>query len=127
MANGVSIYWKPGAGAHLLAGPLRRAWQRAGGETGVLGYPVTDHRKTSVESGRFVDFENGSVYWSATTGAHAIHGPIWRTWSALGRERSVLGLPTSGVRKVRGGARVLFQRGAIRWYSASGRTVVRHG
>jgi uncharacterized protein with LGFP repeats len=125
-AGRASIYWKPGAGAHVLGGSLRRAWRRSGGETGVLGYPVTDHQKTPVLDGRFVRFEkNGAVYWSRETGAHAIHGPIWRRWSALGRVRSPLGFPTSDVTAVSGGAVVEFQHGIIRWYSSTGRTVVR--
>ncbi|HSE08284.1 MAG TPA: PQQ-dependent sugar dehydrogenase [Nocardioidaceae bacterium] len=125
-AERASIYWKPSTGAHVVRGKLRRAWRRAGGVTGALGYPVTDHRKTKVGRGRFVNFEkDGAVYWSPKTGAHALHGPIWRKWSAIGKVRSPLGFPTTGVRKVRGGARAEFQNGVIRWYSATRRTVVR--
>jgi uncharacterized protein with LGFP repeats len=125
-AKNASIHWKPSTGAHMIRGQVRSAWRKVGAERGVLGYPTTDSRRTRDGRGRFAHFQNrGSVYWSRATGAHAVHGPIWRTWSAMGRERSVLGYPTSGVRKVPGGQRSRFERGVIRWYSNSGRVVVR--
>jgi glucose/arabinose dehydrogenase len=125
-AKDASIFWKPSTGARAIGGQVRTAWRKVGAERGVLGYPITDHRRTRDGRGRFAHFENrGSVYWSRSTGAHAVHGPIWRKWSTMGRERSVLGYPTSGVRKVPGGQRSRFERGVIRWYSNSGGVVVR--
>lgn len=125
-STATSIYFTPRTGAHLVRNEVRTRWRQLGAERGVLGYPVTDYRRTAVRRARFVDFQNGgSVYWSSRTGAHEVYGPIWRRWTAMGRERSTLGLPTTGVQKVPGGLRSVFQLGVIRWYSATGKTVVR--
>jgi glucose/arabinose dehydrogenase len=120
-----AVYWSTRTGARVVRGALLQRYRSLGAGASVLGYPVIDDRRSRTR-GRFVDFERaGSIYWSARTGAHEVYGPIRRRWSALGRETSWLGLPTSGVRKVAGGQRSDFQHGFIRWFSATGRTVVR--
>lgn len=43
--------------------------------------------------GRLVAFENGHIYWSPTTGAHAIPTNVFDTYAARGFERSPLGYP----------------------------------
>lgn len=81
--------------------PLAAKYNDLGGATGILGPPVDGQPGTGERvlqapwSGRFVRFQNGSVYWSPTTGAHEVHGLIRDKWSSLGWERSVLGFPTT--------------------------------
>jgi uncharacterized protein with LGFP repeats len=45
--------------------------------------------------GRARDYQNGSIFWTAQTGAHEVHGLIRDKWAKLGGERSFLGYPTT--------------------------------
>jgi uncharacterized protein with LGFP repeats len=88
----------------------------------VLGYPVTDERVTPDGIGRFNHFQAGSIYWTLTTGAHEVHGPIEAEWAAVGWERSPLGYPVKDESSTPGGAGRYsqFQGGAIYWSQATG-------
>jgi len=86
-----SVYWTPATGAHSLYGAVRDKWAALGWETGLLRYLATDEMKTPDTLGRFVQFQGGSVYWTSTSGAHEVHGPIRDKWAAQGWERGALG------------------------------------
>jgi uncharacterized protein with LGFP repeats len=43
--------------------------------------------------GRARDYQNGSIYWTAQTGAHEVHGGIRVKWAQLGGHRGFLGYP----------------------------------
>jgi uncharacterized protein with LGFP repeats len=63
-----------------------------------LGMPVTDETATRDGVGRYNHSAagpggHGSIYWTATTAAHEVHGEIRRHWAKLGFERGVLGYP----------------------------------
>lgn len=90
-----NIYWSPATGAHDVLGAVLGEYLRAGGPTGVLGFPITDELPGRVAPGRYNDFagSGGSIYWSPTTGAHAVWGSIRQQWLALGGETGVLGYP----------------------------------
>ncbi len=118
------LFWSAATGVHLLNGPVLRKYRASGGFR-ALGVPTRDVGDTTDGRGRYADLsKNASVYWSAETGAHEVHGKIRRRWVRMGRERSFLGFPTSDVREVRGGLRADFERGFIRWRKATGKTVV---
>jgi LGFP repeat len=71
------IYWTLTHGSHLIYGEIYQQWMSLGGETGYLGYPVTDESPTGTRGGRYNDFLNGSIYSSAATGqAHDHRGPL---------------------------------------------------
>ncbi|MCI0409936.1 MAG: hypothetical protein L0191_15470 [Acidobacteria bacterium] len=91
-----SIYWSASTGAHEVHGAIHQKWLELGAETGLLGYPQTDERDAPDGIGRFNDFQGGSIYWSADTGAHDIYGAIAESWNSLGGVRSVLGYPLTG-------------------------------
>ena len=38
--NGISIYWSPSTGAHLVYGAIRGLWEQLGWEKSYLGYPT---------------------------------------------------------------------------------------
>jgi LGFP repeat len=57
--QGGSIYWHPDTGAHAVTGAARDAWNANGGESGRLGYPISD--AYSVSGGTRVDFQHGSL------------------------------------------------------------------
>jgi hypothetical protein len=56
-----SIYWSPGAGAHLIKGAIRGAWAAQGFETGKLGYPTSEEQ--AAEGGIVQHFTGGSILW----------------------------------------------------------------
>ena len=68
-------------------------------------------------------FQGGALYWSPSTGAHAVKGAILGAWASLGWERSWLGYPTSDEYDVPGGRRSDFQGGWIDWTPGGGAVV----
>lgn len=67
--NGVSIFWSPNTGAHLVYGAIRDLWGQRGWERGYLGYPLTD--ESQVGNLRRSTFEHGNIDHDPATG---------RTW-----------------------------------------------
>jgi uncharacterized protein with LGFP repeats len=122
--QGGSVYWTPSTGAHEVHGAIRDLWSGRGWETGFLGYPVGDETVTPDGAGRFSDFQGGSVYWTAGTSAHEVHGDIGVRWHALGAEHGTLGYPVGDERAVPGGRQSDFQHGFIRWDAATRATTV---
>ena len=122
-----SIYWTPGTGAAEVYGGIRASWSRLGWERGPLGYPLTGETGTPDGIGRFNHFQNGSIYWTPTTGAFEVRGAIRDRWSSVGWERSSLGYPTSDEYDISGGRRSDFQRGRIAWNRSTGDTSVTLG
>jgi uncharacterized protein with LGFP repeats len=78
-----------------VGGAIGTKYMDLGGRTGFLGYALTDELATPNKPGRFNHFQNGSIYWSASTGAHEIQGAIRDKWASLGWENSFLGFPTT--------------------------------
>ncbi|KAH7187775.1 hypothetical protein DER44DRAFT_833819 [Fusarium oxysporum] len=72
-----AIYWTRERGAFLIYGQIFQKWKSVGGESGVLGYPVTDELPANDHGGRYNVFSNGgSIYWSPSTGARVISGGL---------------------------------------------------
>ncbi|HWD03344.1 MAG TPA: nucleoside hydrolase [Amycolatopsis sp.] len=124
--NGGSIYWTSSTGAHAIYGAIRSKWAAMGWERSVLGYPTTDETGTPDGVGRYNHFSRngGSIYWTPSTGAHAIYGLIGAKWAAIGWERSALGYPTTDESGTPDGIGRYnhFSRngGSIYWTSATG-------
>jgi hypothetical protein len=92
-----------------------------GGPGGPLGYPLTDESGTPDGVGRFNHFQNGSIYWTPTTGAVEVHGAIYDRWASLGWEKSYMGHPIRDEHDCGDGARCsTFQHGWIRWTPTAG-------
>lgn len=119
-----SIYWSPSSRASSVHGSIRSMWYQLGAQAGPLRYPITHEQVTPDLIGRYNHFQSGSVYWTATTGAHEVRGAIRERWASLGWERSGLGYPTSNEYDVPGGRRSDFQRGSITWDARSGATTL---
>lgn len=119
-----SIYWSPSTGAFEVHGAIRDKWSEVGWEAGVLGYPISDETKTPDGAGRYSVFQNGSIYWSPTTGAHEVHGKIRDTWAEAGWEAGPLGYPTSDEYGVPEGRKADFQHGSITWNTSSEQATV---
>jgi uncharacterized protein with LGFP repeats len=122
-----AIYWSPTTGGHMARGAVAWAWQAAGGPAGTMGYPRTDEMDAPGGRGRMQGFENGTVYWSAATGARIVRGDIAGAYDAAGGPAGVLGLPvTEAVATADGAGRVqTFQSGSIYWSAGTGGHVVR--
>jgi uncharacterized protein with LGFP repeats len=92
-----------------------------GGPNGFLG-PAVDEGAGSAEMdtadgrGRVRDFQGGSIYWSAATGAHEVHGAIRIRWAQLGGVGE-LGFPVTDERGTPDGRGRFnhFERGSIYW------------
>ncbi|MBO9514527.1 MAG: hypothetical protein J7549_10455 [Variovorax sp.] len=90
----VRVITASSAGAYEVHGAIREKYLALGAEASILGYPRTDETGTPDGRGRFNHFQGGSIYWTADTGAHEVHGLIRDRWSALGWERNPqLGYP----------------------------------
>ncbi len=120
--QGGSIYWTAATGAHEVHGAIRDKWSSLGLESGLLGFPLTDETATPNGVGRFNHFQGGSIYWTAATGAHEVHGAIRDKWSFLGWEAGLLGFPLTDETTTPDGAGRLnhFQGGSIFWTPATG-------
>lgn len=120
-----SIYWSPVTPASQVGGAVFNKWGQYGYERGALGYPVTDEFKTPSGVGRynfFAGFVN-AIYWSPSTDAHQVGGPILQKWGEKGFETSCVGYPTSDVRLPNTGQSSTFQVGQIVYNNASGHTL----
>ncbi|NAZ82786.1 hypothetical protein GTR02_13255 [Kineococcus sp. R8] len=119
-----SIYWSPATGARDVRGAIRTKWAASGWERGSLGYPVTGDSRAA--GGFFTHFQNGSIYYSAATGAHLTRGAIRDKWASLGWERG-LGFPLVDDTRTPNGKGWYnhFQGGSVYWSPATGAHAVR--
>lgn len=128
--KGGMISWHPQTGAHVVWGLIGEHWLRAGREK--FGYPITDELPTRKGRGLYNHFRalhlpnrpEASIFWSKTTGAHAVYGAIRDRWAQLDWEAGRLGFPKSDEyqAKMNGGTfkRVDFEKGYIIWSLKSG-------
>ncbi|WP_432562659.1 LGFP repeat-containing protein [Kineococcus sp. SYSU DK003] len=107
--QGGSVYSSADTGTHAVLGAVLDLWRAGGWETGPLGLPTTD--EAAVSGGSFQNFEDGSVYVSASTGAHTVSGPVREAFRTEGGPRA-WGFPTAEPEPQRDGqVRQSFQRG----------------
>jgi uncharacterized protein with LGFP repeats len=117
-----AIYFSAATGAHVLIGGIKDEYNATAGETDYfgnnvqtdLGLPTSDEINVpNYAGGRMVKFQGGEIYWSASTGAHAVYGAINALYSSIGGPRGGLGLPTSDETDIGGDRVVYFERGYI--------------
>jgi hypothetical protein len=83
-----SIAYRADLGAHEVHGAIGGLWPSVMGD---VGLPTTDETSTPDAAGRYNAFEDGAIYWTPATGAHALYGPIFEAWTALGGPNAWLG------------------------------------
>lgn len=110
--NGVA-YWSPTTGAHALHGAINARYHHIGGPAGWLGFPTSGESVTPDGVGRYVHFENGSIYWTPGTGAQEVPGRIMAEWGNTDWERGELGYPAGPPVDAKGGQIQQFQKGWI--------------
>ncbi|MDQ0769734.1 uncharacterized protein with LGFP repeats/peptidoglycan/xylan/chitin deacetylase (PgdA/CDA1 family) [Pseudarthrobacter defluvii] len=117
-----TIYWSPGTGAHEVHGAIRGRYLALGGPTGYLGFPLTDETNVPGAAGQYNDFARGTIYWSAGTGAHEVHGAIRGRYLELGGPAGFFGFPVTDETATPGavGQYNDFARGTIYWSPATG-------
>ena len=76
-----TLYWGPQSGAHEVHGAIREEYLRLGAENSRLGYPISDELAAPDGFGRIGNFEYGSIYWSARTGARVESGGSGPNWN----------------------------------------------
>ena len=121
------VFWSQKTGAHSVIGAIGAAYQAEGGPGGPLGLPVSDEIVAPDGKGRFSRFENGAIYWSPTTGAHAVRGAIGTLWADRGYERGDLGYPTTDevANPNKAGSAQGFQGGTVFWSEKEGAHLVK--
>lgn len=94
-------------------------WEVLGGKASVMG--DVDGGEYDVEGGKAQDFDNGTIYWSPATGAHAVQGAISDAYDGADGPASWLGLPTTDELPALDGGRVsFFQHGFVYWSPSFG-------
>ena len=122
--SGGALYWSSATGARVVSGDVLAAFVAAGGP-GKIGFPIAD--QAPVTGGAAAAFQDGSIYWSAGTGAHLVRGQIRAAWWGRGGITGPLGFPTAEHRRrwpasaARPGQVGRFSGGALYW---SGRRVL---
>lgn len=95
---------------------ITRRYYALGGPDGFLGIRYQAERTTPDGGGRYAIYDGGRIYWSSTTGAREIHGPIFSVWANASATSGPFGFPTTDVI---GDYRVRFSRfqagGIYRW------------
>ncbi|MGW4368035.1 LGFP repeat-containing protein [Nocardia takedensis] len=111
-SNMSRIYDNKDAGTHEIYGAILQKWltlRDARHDDRWPSWPTTGELGTPDGRGRFNHFENGSIYWTPTTGAHFIGGPCRDRWAELGWENSYLGYPIADTDN----GTTVFERGKI--------------
>lgn len=112
----------------IMKGAIRAKYRELGAHAGWLGFPQTGEIALT-RSGVIQYFKNGIIYYSPSSGAHAIStsGAIFGRWRSTGYERGPLGYPTSSEYSVQGGRAQNFQNGRIYWNATTGATQITTG
>jgi LGFP repeat len=102
--------------------PIEEKYYAMGGPNSTLGRQLTGPQDTPDKLGMMAFFENGAIYWTPQTGAHAIWGYMLQKWDQYQRERGPLGYPITDVLPVSGtdGQYIDFQHGTIDWSPGTG-------
>ena len=111
--RGGRAYWSPDTGAQVLFGRIGAVYAEAGGPDSWLGFPTSGEQATPDGSGRYVHFQNGSIYWTPETDAQSIPKDMFDAWGEIGWEAGDLGYPISAPKEVGGKLVQQFQRGFV--------------
>ena len=121
--SGGRLYWSASTGAHPVNGGILNRYLAVGGPSG-LGFPTSD--SLNAAGGRASYFTGGRIYWSSSTGAHALRGAILTKYLAAGGPANY-GFPTSDVVNVTGGAFTHFSGNRDIFYSAASQAHLVYG
>jgi uncharacterized protein with LGFP repeats len=116
------------AGTYAVRLDILNAYDAAGGQKGILGWPTTGATNSKANGGGAIQrFTGGTVYYTAAKGAHAMTGAVLAEYLRRGGEAGTLGWPVGNAKHstgTEGGDVQEFQSGGI-YSSASGAYAVR--
>lgn len=112
-----TAYQSPSTGAHYLTGAINARYDANGGAAH-YGLPVRNNSR--IYPGYVNYLRGASIYWTSSTGAHAVQGGIKARFDSIGGINSYLGFPRSEEIRTATGSYVNFQRGAIVWNRSTG-------
>ena len=111
--RGGQAYWSADTGAHVIIGRIAARYAELGGPGSFLGFPKTNELTPPDGRGRYVHFENGSIYWTPDTGAWEIPADMFESWGSQGWETGVLGYPVAEAKELEGSWIQQFQGGYV--------------
>jgi hypothetical protein len=79
--------------------PIAKKYAELGGSAGFLGRVVAPEKANTDRRGRVARYQNGNIYWTATTGAHEVHGRILAEFADQAGVNGPLKYPTSDTRR----------------------------
>ena len=91
--------------------PIMTRWTRIGGSKSQLGN--VRGGEFAVASGAAQRFQRGRIFYSPTTGARELYGPILSAYNKIGGPTSALGFPKTPVRRRGMNSLARFQKGSI--------------
>lgn len=117
------------AAACGVGGPVPNAINDCAAANPWVGARVTVGENTCPDGvGKWVEFASAHVYWSPSTGAHAVpHGGLFESFATHGYETGVLGYPVQDFAKLPEGGVQAFQGGILYRKDGSSAGYVVHG
>ena len=113
------ISFRTDLGPRETVGPIATRYVAAGGEAGLLGFPVS--RPIPLTGGASASrFERGRISHHPELGALELRDQLAAHYEALGAEAGALGFPVTGHESAGRGARARFQGGRISWSQETG-------
>jgi hypothetical protein len=96
-------------------------YTQLGGAAGFLGTAV-GREVAAANGGLKQEFQNGTIYWHARTGAFEVHGMIRARWLALGGDASPFGYPISDETTAADGVGKYnhFEHASVYWHPSTG-------
>jgi hypothetical protein len=109
-------------------GEIGIAYQSLGGASGKAGHITSTQACGLTGSGCSQNFQNGVIYWSPTTGANFVSGPMLNVWTRHNREAGWLGYPFAreSCRLANDGCSQRFTNGFIVKPATSGARTIRN-
>ncbi|MGO4185993.1 LGFP repeat-containing protein, partial [Paenibacillus sp. TAF43_2] len=109
------FYWPS---PHAVCGAIRDKYNAMGGPGSFLNFPTSPEYQNPGNTGARSEFVNGSIYWSAATGAHPVTLLYMNKWAQHNWEAGWMGYPTTDefVNLDNIGSRQEFQGAAIYWH-----------
>jgi uncharacterized protein with LGFP repeats len=102
------------------SGAINLKYVSMGGSASYLGAPVAATSCNLYGGGCGRAYQNGSIYWSSSTGAAVVDGEVRAGWWATGGVSGNLGYPIADVGPIPGGSAGAFQFGSVYSSAATG-------
>lgn len=109
--SGGMLHWSTATGAHATWGGISQLWGALNRERGSLGYPLGSELCDA--SSCVQQFQSGTVYWTAVTGAVSVRGQLLAAYEVAGGPQGRLGYPVAEQLCSSGTCRQQFAKGTL--------------